>query len=136
MTNIQSNTEYDYNTTTIQMEFRRKSNDLFEYVSQGFTLICVHVLSYRNYHRCSHSYLVGWKTKFRSFQYWRMLATIGCCTKISSLAKAGCSDLCTNTNTYISIVFFLLFSLFCFFFLRGGGQIQIQEYKCQTFGFR
>ena len=33
MTSIQSNTEYDYNTTTIQMGFRRKSNDLFESVS-------------------------------------------------------------------------------------------------------
>ena len=39
MTNIQSNTEYDYNTTTIQMGFRRKSNDLFKSVSQEFTLI-------------------------------------------------------------------------------------------------
>ena len=29
-----NNTEYDYNTTTIQMGFRRKSNDLFESVSQ------------------------------------------------------------------------------------------------------
>ena len=29
MTSIQSNTEYDYNTTTIQMAFKRKSNDLF-----------------------------------------------------------------------------------------------------------
>ena len=33
MTSIQSNTEYDYNTNTKQMGFRRKSNDLFEYVS-------------------------------------------------------------------------------------------------------
>ena len=32
MTSIQSNTEYDYNATTIQMGFRRKSNDLFESV--------------------------------------------------------------------------------------------------------
>ena len=32
MTSKQSNTEYDYNTTTIQMGFRRKSNDLFESV--------------------------------------------------------------------------------------------------------
>ena len=32
-----NNTEYDYNTTTIQMGFRRKSNDLFESVSQDFT---------------------------------------------------------------------------------------------------
>ena len=38
MTSIQSNTEYDYNTTTIQMGFRRKSNDLFESVSQTKTL--------------------------------------------------------------------------------------------------
>ena len=35
MTSIQSNTEYDYNTTTIQMGFRRKSNDFFESVSQN-----------------------------------------------------------------------------------------------------
>ena len=34
MTSIQSNTEYDYNTTTLQMGFRRKSNNLFESVSQ------------------------------------------------------------------------------------------------------
>ena len=27
-----NNTEYDYNTATIQMGFRRKSNDLFESV--------------------------------------------------------------------------------------------------------
>ena len=33
-----NNAEYDYNTTTIQMGFRRKSNDLFESVSQEFTL--------------------------------------------------------------------------------------------------
>ena len=49
MTNIQSNTEYDYNTTTIQMGFRRKSNDLFKSVSQEFTLItnmCIY------YHLC------------------------------------------------------------------------------------
>ena len=32
MTSIQSNTEYDYNTTTVQIGFRRKSNDLFESV--------------------------------------------------------------------------------------------------------
>ena len=32
-TNIQSKTEYDYNTITKQMGFRRKSNDLFESVS-------------------------------------------------------------------------------------------------------
>ena len=35
MTSIQSNTEYDYNTSTVQMGFRRKSNDLFESVSQN-----------------------------------------------------------------------------------------------------
>ena len=49
MTDIQSNTEYDYNTTTIQMGFRRKSNDLFKSVSQEFTLItnmCIY------YHLC------------------------------------------------------------------------------------
>ena len=34
MTSIQTKTEYDYNTTTIQTGFRRKSNDLFESVSQ------------------------------------------------------------------------------------------------------
>ena len=39
MTSIQSNTEYDYNTTTIQMGFRRTSNDLFESVSKEFTLL-------------------------------------------------------------------------------------------------
>ena len=43
-----NNTEYDYNTTTIQMGFRRKSNDLFESVSQEFTLL-IYVLSCRNY---------------------------------------------------------------------------------------
>ena len=37
MTSIQSNTEYDYKC--IQMGFRRKSNDLFESVSQEFTLL-------------------------------------------------------------------------------------------------
>ena len=51
MTSIQSNTEYDYNTTTIQMGFRRKSNDLFESVSQEFTLL-IYVLSCRNFHLC------------------------------------------------------------------------------------
>ena len=36
MTSIQSNTEYDYNTTTIQMGFRRKSNEkLDNFVSEG-----------------------------------------------------------------------------------------------------
>ena len=39
MTSIQSNTEYDYNTTTIQMGFRRKANALFESVSLEFTLL-------------------------------------------------------------------------------------------------
>ena len=39
-----NNTVYDYNTITIQMGFRRKSNDLFESVSQEFTLL-VYVLS-------------------------------------------------------------------------------------------
>ena len=34
-----NNTEYDYITTTIQMGFKRKSNDLFESVSQEFTLL-------------------------------------------------------------------------------------------------
>ena len=34
MSSKQSNTEYDYNTTTIKMGFRRKSNGLFESVSQ------------------------------------------------------------------------------------------------------
>ena len=34
-----SNTEYDYNTTTIQMGFLRKSNDLFESVSKESTLL-------------------------------------------------------------------------------------------------
>ena len=33
MTSIQNNIEYDYNTTAIQMGFRRKSNDLFESVT-------------------------------------------------------------------------------------------------------
>ena len=51
MTKTQSNTEYDYNTTTIQMGFRRKSNDLFESVSQEFRLL-IGVLSYRNCHLC------------------------------------------------------------------------------------
>ena len=46
-----NNTEYDYNTTTIQMGFRRKSNDLFESVSQEFTLL-IYVLSCRNCHSC------------------------------------------------------------------------------------
>ena len=51
MTSLQSNTEYDYYTTTIQMRFRRKSNDLFESVSQGFTLL-IYVLSCCNCHLC------------------------------------------------------------------------------------
>ena len=46
-----NNTEYDYNITTIQMGFRRKSNDLFESVSQEFTLL-IYVLSCRNCHSC------------------------------------------------------------------------------------
>ena len=46
-----NNTEYDYNTTTIQMGFRRKSNDLFESVSKEFTLL-IYVLSCRNCHLC------------------------------------------------------------------------------------
>ena len=46
-----SNTVYDYNTITIQMGFRRKSNDLFESVSQEFTLL-VYVLSCRNCYLC------------------------------------------------------------------------------------
>ena len=49
MTSIQSNTEYDCYTTTIQMGFRRKSNDLFESVSQEFTLL-IYVLSNRICH--------------------------------------------------------------------------------------
>ena len=44
-----NNTEYDYNTTTIQMGFRRKSNDLFESVYQEFTLL-IYILSCRNCH--------------------------------------------------------------------------------------
>ena len=53
MTSVQSNTENDYNTTTIQMGLRRKSltNDLFESVSQEFTLL-IYVLSFRNCHVC------------------------------------------------------------------------------------
>ena len=39
MASIQSNTEYNYNTTTIQIGFRRKSNDLFESVSQEICTI-------------------------------------------------------------------------------------------------
>ena len=39
MTSIQSNTDYDYSTTTVQMEFRGKSNDLFESVFQEFILL-------------------------------------------------------------------------------------------------
>ena len=35
MTSIQSKTEYDYNTATIQMGFRRMSNDFFESGSQA-----------------------------------------------------------------------------------------------------
>ena len=46
-----NNTEYNYNTTTIQMGFSRKSNDLFESVSQEFTLL-IYVLSCRNCHSC------------------------------------------------------------------------------------
>ena len=52
MTSIQSNTEYDYSTTTIQMGFRRKSTDLFESVSQEFTLL-IYLLSCRNCHLCT-----------------------------------------------------------------------------------
>ena len=44
---------YDYNTTTIQMGFRRKSNDL----SQAFTLL-ICVLSCGNCHLCSHTVAV------------------------------------------------------------------------------
>ena len=51
MTCIQSNTEYDFDTTTILMGFRRKSNDLFESVSQELTLL-IYVLSSRNCHLC------------------------------------------------------------------------------------
>ena len=51
MTCLKSNTEYDYNTTTIQIGFRRKSNNFFESVSQEFRLLTC-VLSYRNYHFC------------------------------------------------------------------------------------
>ena len=51
MTSIQSNTEYDYNTITIQIGFRRKSNDLFESDIQEFTLL-IYVLSCRNCHLC------------------------------------------------------------------------------------
>ena len=51
MTSIQSNTEYDYNTATIPMGIRRKSNYLFETVSQEFTLL-IGVLLYRNGHLC------------------------------------------------------------------------------------
>ena len=46
-----NNTVYDYNTITIQMGVRRKSNDLFESVSQEFTLL-IYVLSCRNCHLC------------------------------------------------------------------------------------
>ena len=46
-----NNTEYDYNTTTIQMRFRRKSNDLFESASQEFTIL-IYVLTCRNCHLC------------------------------------------------------------------------------------
>ena len=46
-----NNTVYDYNTITLQMGFRRKSNDLFESVSQEFTLL-IYVLSCRNCHLC------------------------------------------------------------------------------------
>ena len=46
-----NNTEYDYNTTTIQMRFRRKSNDLFESVFQEFTLL-IYVLSCHSCHLC------------------------------------------------------------------------------------
>ena len=51
MTSIQSNTQNDYNRTTIQMGFNRKSNDLCESVPQEFTLL-IHVLSCRNCHLC------------------------------------------------------------------------------------
>ena len=49
MTSIQNNTEYDYNTTTIQVEFRRKASYLFESVSQELTLL-IYVLSCRKFH--------------------------------------------------------------------------------------
>ena len=50
-----NNTEYKYNTSTIQMGFRRKSNDLFESVSQEFSqmaqvILLIYVLSCRNCH--------------------------------------------------------------------------------------
>ena len=38
MTSIQSNTKYDYNTTTVQMGFRRKSNDLFGSVFEKYVI--------------------------------------------------------------------------------------------------
>ena len=44
-----NSTQYNYDTTTIQIGFRRKSNDLFESVSQEFTLL-IYVLSCRNCH--------------------------------------------------------------------------------------
>ena len=46
-----NNTECDYNTTTIHMGFRSRSNDLFESVSQVFTLL-IYVLFCRNCHLC------------------------------------------------------------------------------------
>ena len=45
MTSIQNNTEYYCNITTIQMGFRRKSNDLFESVSVHITnIVYYHVV--------------------------------------------------------------------------------------------
>ena len=46
MRSLQSNTEYDCTTTTVQMGFRRKSNYLFESVSQEFTLLIYVLLDF------------------------------------------------------------------------------------------
>ena len=50
MRSIHRNTECVYNTTTIQMGFRRKSNDLFENESQEFSLL---IYTYTVYGKCS-----------------------------------------------------------------------------------
>ena len=46
-----NNTEYDYNTTTIQMGFRRKSNDLFESAERKCQLVPAHL----SFFVCGHT---------------------------------------------------------------------------------
>ena len=60
MKSIQSNTEYNNNTTTIQMGFRRKSNDLFESVSQVELFELMPYDQFNNFSVMS-GYFPGWQ---------------------------------------------------------------------------